>query len=137
MWADICTVQLYQQNETSHNSALVELATQAHKIREAAVEAGAFDKHHPNRANGFMNLGVVLGGKDPHEAIRLHEIALSIREGSTQYTQDQIHGLSLNYLNIGRCWWMTGELDKAAQSFERSLAILKEREQDLDVRFPL
>jgi hypothetical protein len=81
MWADICTIQLFQQNETSQIETLIELAKHALDIREAAVTAGALDKHHPNRANGFMNLGVVVGREDHRKAIRLHRIAIRIREG--------------------------------------------------------
>lgn len=137
MWADICTVQLFQQNETSQPATLIQLASQALEIREAAVRDGSLDEFHPNRANGFMNLGVMYGRSDPHEAIRLHRIALGIRKGSEKYQKDQIHGLSLNYLNIGRCFWMVGELSEASEAFENCLSILKEREEVLNIRFPV
>lgn len=137
MWADICTVQLFQQNETSQPETLVQLANQALKIREAAVEDGFLDKSHPNRANSFMNLGVMYGRSDPREAIRLHRIALAIRKGSTKYQEDQIHGLALNYLNIARCFWMGGELQEASDAFENVFSVLKEREEALNIRFPV
>lgn len=105
-----------------------EMAFTALKIREDAVLAGYLDEYHPNRANGFMNLGVVVANRDAKKAIELHKKALRIRCGSDKYTDIQIHGLSLNYLNIGRCYWMTGDLVKAEQSFENCLAIIERRE---------
>jgi len=137
MWADICTVQLFQQNEKSQIKTLTKLATCALNIRERAVAVGALDEYHPNRANGYMNLGVVVCREDPRKAILLHRKALRIRKGSTKYAKVQIHGLALNYLNLGRCLWMIGELEQAAACFERCLAILKDREDMLGVRFPL
>ncbi len=81
-----------------------------------------------------MNLGVSVANQDTWEAIRLHQKALEIRETSSKYTQDQIQSRSLNYLNIGRCWWMVKDLEKAAESFQMCLDIIKEKESALGGR---
>ncbi|TAQ89428.1 hypothetical protein B7494_g2246 [Chlorociboria aeruginascens] len=124
-------------NETAKVEILIDLATRALDIREAAVKTGLLDCHHPNRANSFMNLGVMVARNDPKKAIQPHQTALSIREEMKKYSQDQLHGLALNFLNIGRCWWMVRELELAAQSFEKCLEILKDREKVVGFRFPL
>ncbi|XP_044724019.1 tetratricopeptide repeat domain-containing protein [Hirsutella rhossiliensis] len=135
--ADIYTVQLYYHNETDHQVSLVELATRAMNIRENAVEQSLMDEHHPNRANGFMNMGVVLALEDPKAAIGMHSRALEIRRGSDKYKTEQIHGFALNYLNIGRCWWVVGELEKAASCFEQCLVLWKGREAQVGKKFSL
>lgn len=71
------------------------------------------DEYHPNRANGYMNVGVGMTQDDPKEAIRMLTAALDIRLGSDKFTAIQIHGLALNYLNIGRAWWMVKAVDEA------------------------
>jgi tetratricopeptide (TPR) repeat protein len=111
------------------------MASEALDIREKAVQSGFLDQYHPNRANGFMNLGVVVANRDAQHAIELHQKALDIRCGSSRYTNQQIHGLSLNYLNIGRCFWMVGNLAKAEQSFQNCLDIIKRREEICGYRF--
>jgi len=107
------------------------------RIREDAVVTGAMDEDHPNRANGFMNLGVVLAEREPWEAIKMHSIALDIRRRTTKYEADQLHGLALNLLNIGRCWWMVHRLEEAASCFQECLALMKSREALINKRFPL
>jgi tetratricopeptide (TPR) repeat protein len=135
--ADIYTVQLYYHNESDHGISLVDLATQAINIREDAVEKGLMKPSHPNRANGLMNLGVVLALEDPRAAIGFHSRALEIRHMSDEYRSVQIHGFALNYLNIGRCWWVLGDLENAALCFEQCLALWKEREIKLGKKFSL
>ncbi|KAJ2985968.1 hypothetical protein NUW58_g1594 [Xylaria curta] len=135
--ADILTVQLFYHNETEHEVSLVELATQAMEIREEAVKNGNMDDDHPNRANGPMNVGVVLALKSPERAIEMHTMALEIRLKSEKYKAEQIHGLALNYLNVGRCWWVVGELEKAALCFEESLHLWKKRESEIGTKFSL
>ncbi|EFX03053.1 hypothetical protein CMQ_2982 [Grosmannia clavigera kw1407] len=144
--ADLYTVQLYFHNETEAEEvgvartaglSLAGLAAQDLKIREDAVKAGLLDVNHPNLANGFMNLGVVLAGDNPWEAIKMHQIALEIRQGTDKYRADQHHGWALNYLNIGRCWWVVKELDRAAVCFQSCIALMLERETATQKRFPL
>ncbi|KAB8269436.1 hypothetical protein BDV30DRAFT_242362 [Aspergillus minisclerotigenes] len=135
LWADICTVQLFEHNEMSQMDDAERVASEALNIREKAVQSGLLDEYHPNRANGFMNLGVVIANRDAQYAIRLHQKALDIRCGSDKYTDHQIHGLSLNYLNIGRCFWMTGDLAQAEASFQNCLTMIKKREEMRGHRF--
>jgi tetratricopeptide (TPR) repeat protein len=135
--ADIYTVQLYYHNESDHGISLVELAKQAMNVREEAVKNGLMDENHPNRANGFMNVGVVLALDNPMAAIKMHSKALEIRLGSEKYRSEQIHGLALNYVNLGRCWWVVGELEKASSCFEQGLALWKERETTVGKRFSM
>ncbi|KAL6825598.1 hypothetical protein J3E69DRAFT_355584 [Trichoderma sp. SZMC 28015] len=135
--ADLYTVQLYYSNETDKGLNLVELATQAMNIRENAVEQGLMDQYHPNRANGPMNVGVVLALEDPEAAIHMHSRALEIRKGSNKYEAEQIYGFALNYLNIGRCWWVVGKLDMAASCFKQCLSLCKRREAEVGKRFSL
>lgn len=137
LWADICTVKLFYVNETHHQQTAIALAKEALDIREKAVRDGIFDEDHPNRANGFMNLGVMYAKIDPQEAIRHHIRAIGIRERSSRYKNDQVHGLALNYLNIGRSFWMVGQLDEAAESFEKCLTIIQPREEVCGFRFAL
>ncbi|KAH0558898.1 hypothetical protein GP486_004469 [Trichoglossum hirsutum] len=133
--ADIYTVQCAIHNETSKAVIATSYAKKAHEIRERAVIAKVLEEDHPNRANSFMNLGVCIANDDIQEALRLHNIAIKIREGSSRFTESQVQGLSLNYLNIGRCRWMVGELEKAAKSFEKSFSIIKVREAITGLRF--
>lgn len=95
------------------------------------------DEYHPNRANGPMNVGVVLAGTDPEGAIELHTQALKIRLGSEKYRAEQIHGLALNYLNLGRCQWMVEKFDEAAECFEHCLCLMREREAQVGKQFIL
>lgn len=136
-FADILTVQLFYRHESTHQRGLKELAEKACAIREAAVNRGILDEFHPNRANGYMNVGVVIAETDPYTAIEMHQKALHIRLGSTAYETEQLHGLALNYLNIGRCWWMVGNLSSAASCFENTLGITKAREAVVGKTFPL
>ncbi|KAL7928040.1 hypothetical protein V8C35DRAFT_319113 [Trichoderma chlorosporum] len=135
--ADLYTVQLYYSNETDKGLNLVELATEAMNIRENAVEQGLMDQYHPNRANGPMNVGVVLAIEDPEAAIHMHSRVLEIRKGSNKYEAEQIYGFALNYLNIGRCWWVVGKLDMAASYFKQCLSLCKRREAEVGKRFSL
>ena len=135
--ADIYTVQLFYRNETTHGESLVGLATEALQIRERAVESGLMDEFHPNRANGFMNVAVVLAHENPQKAIDLHKIALGIRLGSNAYSQEQVHGIALNYLNIGRCWLMVKNLEEAGICFQKCLLLMLSRESKVGKRFPL
>lgn len=135
--ADIYTVQLYYHNETTQGESLIDIARKAHRIREEAVEVGLLCSSHPNRANGFMNLGVVMAHTDPTRAIKLHSAALEIRLGSDKYSNQQIHGLALNYLNLGRCWWMVKNLSEAAVCFQRSMGLMQSREDATRKKFPL
>ena len=135
--ADIYTVQLYHYNESDHGVKLIDLANQALEIREDAVKKELMKPSHPNRANSFMNLGVVLALEDPRKAIKQHSKALKIRHMSDEYRDVQIHGFALNYLNIGRCWWVLGELETAALCFEQCLLLWKKREAKLGKKFSL
>jgi tetratricopeptide (TPR) repeat protein len=135
--ADLRTVKLFYANETDHHNSSIELATEALNIREDAVRCAVLDKDHPNRANGFMYLGVMYAKVDPEKAIQLHTTALGIRTMSTRYQSEQIHGLALNYLNLGRSYWCAGHLDEAAASFETCLATIKVREESCGYRFAM
>ena len=135
--ADIYTVQLYYHNEADHGVSLIELAKQAMDIREEAVKQGLMDEYHPNRANGLMNVGVVLALEDPKAAIEMHTKALNIRLGSDKYISQQTLGLALNYLNAGRCWWVTGNLEMSSQCLEMCIQLCKERESQIEKRFSL
>lgn len=135
--ADIYTVQLFYHTEATHGTSFVDLATKALKLREEAVAAGTLDKYHPNRANGFMNLGVALAQDNPHEAIKKHMVALDIRYGSEKYQSEQRHGLALNYLNLGRCWLLVQEFENAASCFRECLTVMKACEARFGKRFPL
>lgn len=135
--ADIYTVQLFYHNEADQGISLVELAMQAMNIREKAVQDGTMDQYHPNRANGPMNVGVVLALEDPKAAIEMHSRALKIRLGSDRYMAEQIHGLALNYLNVGRCWWVLDELENAASCFEQCRAYVRDREAQVNKKFSM
>jgi hypothetical protein len=133
--ADMKTSQLYYYNETTQVQKGIDSAVEARNIREAAVKAGKLDVYHPNRANGFMNLGVLIAGEDPHRAIVLHKKALRIRLGSKKYATEQRQCVSLNYLNLGRCQWMVGDLEGAKTSFHLSLSLIQDREREHGRRF--
>lgn len=135
--ADIYTVQLLYYTEATSDSSMIELAVKAKDIREEAVRQGHMDEDHPNRANGFMNVGVAMARGDPRGAIDMHLKALTIRTQSIKYKDDQLHGLALNYLNIGRCWLMVHELAKAASRFEDCLSLMEQREREVGKRFPM
>lgn len=128
--ADIYSVQGAMHIELTEMEMASSLFKSAMKIREDAVAAGALDVDHPNRANSYMNLGVSVGHHDTREAIKLHETALEIRLRSSKFEKIQIQILSLNYLNIGRCWWIVGELDKAAKAYDSCLEIIKIKEAE-------
>jgi len=135
--ADLYTVQLFYHNEVTSDISMVDLARRALDVREAAVGQGQMDEYDPNRANGFMNVGVVMTQDDPRGAIEMHTKALEIRLGSDKYRHQQLHGLALNYLNIGRCWFLVGDLDQAATCFEKCLTIMRAREKEVGKRFAL
>lgn len=135
--ADIYTVQLFYHSETTTGESLVTLARKALDIRERAFREGEIDEFHPNRANGYMNVGVFLLDQDPLEAIKFQSMALKIRLGSAKFAKDQIHGLALNYLNIGRCWSMVGDQQSAASSFNDCVSLMKQREVEVGKNFPL
>lgn len=116
---------------------MVEFARKAMDIREEAVAKGLMDPHHPNRANGFMNVGVAMAWDNPKGAIDMHTRALEIRSGSDKYKDCQIHGLALNYLNIGRCWYMVGDLETAASCFEKCLDLMQTRARVVGKSFTL
>ena len=116
--ADIYTVQgavLLEIKGADKASALFEKAME---IREAAVAAGVLDQDHPNRANSYMNHGVSNTNDNASKAIELHNKALSIRQRTPKYAQDQMQGLALNHLNLGRCLILTNRLDEAAEAFD-------------------
>ncbi|EER38585.1 pfs domain-containing protein [Histoplasma capsulatum H143] len=127
--ADLYSLQADMYNELSQAEKAVEFAKRSLKIKEQAVADKALDKHHPQLANSYMDIGVFIAGMNPRGAIRLHEKAIVIREGSPKYADDQMQLLSLNYMNIGRCWWMVKELDKATAAYEKSISIIKELEE--------
>lgn len=106
-------------------------------IREDAVLAGLLDPDHPNRTHSYMNLGVSLTNDDARKAIGFHSTALDIRQRSSKFTKKQMHGLALNYLNIGRCYILVQELDKASDAFTRCLAILDTKERQTGQKFAL
>ncbi|KAK3377123.1 P-loop containing nucleoside triphosphate hydrolase protein [Lasiosphaeria ovina] len=135
--SDIYTVQQFYHNEATSNISMVEFARKAMDIREAAVEQGLMDPYHPNRANGFMNVGVAMAWDDPRGAIKMHSKALEIRLGSDKYKDGQLHGLALNYLNIGRCWYMVHHLKMAASCFEKCLSLMQSRECEVGKKFVL
>ncbi|KAK0732132.1 hypothetical protein B0H67DRAFT_474708, partial [Lasiosphaeris hirsuta] len=135
--ADIYTVQLFYHNETTSEESLTNIALEAHRLREEAVRAGQMDPNHPNRANGFMNVGVALAHEDPLLALELHSKALEIRLGSDKYAAEQVHGVALNYLNMGRCCWILHDNAKAAECLGEALRLMKEREDETGKRFPL
>jgi tetratricopeptide (TPR) repeat protein len=135
--ADLRTVKLYYANETDHHNSSIDLATEALDIREEAVRTGLLEEDHPNRANGFMNLAVMYAKVDPEKAIELNLAALTIRTKTTRFKAQQIHGLALNHLNLGRSYWCAGRLDEAATSFETCLATIKAREESCGRRFAL
>ncbi|RVD81168.1 uncharacterized protein DFL_009043 [Arthrobotrys flagrans] len=127
--ADIYTVQGAMHTELSDNvDVATELFQKALEVREAAVTAGALEIDHPNRANSFMNLGVSVANSDPAKALELQKRAIDIRESTTRFQKEQESSLSLNYLNIGRCYWMVGDPDQAVISFQTCIAIVEELE---------
>lgn len=121
--------------ELTHGDEATVLFEKSRDLREGAVTAGMLDPAHPNRANSFMNLGVSVANNDPKKAIQFHQRAIDIREGSSKYTKEQVQTLSLNYLNIGRCWWMVGNLENATESFEKCIAIIEPKEKSSNVSF--
>jgi tetratricopeptide (TPR) repeat protein len=127
--ADLYSLQGDMYNELTQADKAVSFARAALKIKEDAVVAKALDKDHPQMANSYMDIGVFIAGQNVHEAIRLHKRAIKIREGSEKYADDQMQLLSLNYMNIGRCWWMVGELDKATNALQRGLEIIRRLEE--------
>lgn len=135
LYADMLTSSFFVAAETTQLEKGLKSAEQALDIRERAVTARKLDEYHPNRANSYMNLAVGIANSDPQRAISLHKKALRIREGSQKYKQDQVQGLSLNYLNIGRCQWLVGQLKEAVSSFELCLSIIEPKEQSLGRRF--
>ncbi|KAK4671657.1 hypothetical protein QC764_0097480 [Podospora pseudoanserina] len=136
--SDLYTVQQFYHTEATSDISMIDLARKALNIREDAVKEGLLDPHHPNRANGFMNVGVAMAWEDPKGAIEMHDRALEIRlHAHSDYKDDQIHGLALNYLNVGRCWLLVDDLKTAASCFEKSLDIIKAREQKLRKQFTL
>ncbi|KAK4201350.1 hypothetical protein QBC40DRAFT_324492 [Triangularia verruculosa] len=135
--ADLYTVQQFYHTEATSGISMTELARKALSIREDAVKQGLLDPYHPNRANGFMNVGVAMACEDPKGAIKMHNRALEIRLGSEKYKDQQVHGLALNYLNVGRCWLLVGDLMTAASCFEKSLEVIRAREQKLGRQFTL
>ncbi|KAK9857762.1 hypothetical protein MYU51_019987 [Penicillium brevicompactum] len=126
--ADLYSLQADMYNEMTQADKAVDLARQSLKIKKAAVKAKVLDKHHPQIANSYMDIGVFIGGTNPRGAIRLHEKAIGIRERSRKYAHQQMQLLSLNYMNIGRCWWMIKDLDKAIVAYQKSLEIIKRLE---------
>jgi tetratricopeptide (TPR) repeat protein len=130
-------VKLYYINETDHSETGIALALEAHEIREEAVRKGILEGDHPNRANGFMNLGVMYTKVNPEEAIRLHSEAIKIREGSTRFKNEQVQGLALNYLNIGRSYSLADKFDEAAQALRKCLEIIQIKEKACGYRFAL
>ncbi|KAL6699572.1 hypothetical protein J3F84DRAFT_361170 [Trichoderma pleuroticola] len=92
-------------------------------IREDAVKQGPVDQQPPNRANGPMNVGVAPALEDPEAAIHIHSKAVEKRRGSNKYEAEQIYGFALNYLDIGRCWWVVGKLEMAASCFKPHMII--------------
>lgn len=137
LWADICTVRQFYENEATQANTMVSLAQEALEIRQKAVESKALENDHPNLANGFMNLGVALVDSDPRRAIELNNQALAIRNMSSRYSEIQIHGRALNLLNIGRCWWILREYNAAEKSLEESLEVMRTRERAVKREFPL
>lgn len=58
-----------------------------------------------------------------------------IREQSPKYADQQMQLLSLNYMNLGRCWWMIKELDKATAAYQKSLHIIRRLEDLMGTPF--
>ena len=135
--ADIYSVQGAMRLELMEMDVASEFFKRAMRIREDAVDAGLLDPDHPNRANSYMNLGVSVGSGDPRRAIGLHQKALDIRERSSKYTNEQMQGLALNLLNLGRSLILVQELDTAAQAFARCLSILDVKERQTGQKFAL
>lgn len=139
--ADLYTVQLFYLVESGdplviNDTQLSCPARTALAIREAAVVAGTMDPFHPNRANGFMNVGVMMTQSNPCGAVEMHRKALEIRLGSTKYTEDQVHGLALNYLNIGRALWLAKRHDDAVEALKKCIVIMDDKERLTSKRFP-
>ncbi|UKZ66307.1 uncharacterized protein TrAtP1_007482 [Trichoderma atroviride] len=122
-------------NELTQANKAVELAKKSLEIKQAAVKAKVLDRNHPQIANSYMDIGVFIGGANPQAAIRLHEKAIRIREQSPKYADQQMQLLSLNYMNLGRCWWMIKELDKATAAYQKSLHIIKRLEDLMGTPF--
>ncbi|XXG95595.1 hypothetical protein Hte_001863 [Hypoxylon texense] len=137
LWADICTVQQFYENEVTQADSMASLAEEALAIRLKAVDSKALENDHPNLANGFMNLGVAFVDKDTWKAVELNMQALAIRNMSSRYSEDQIHGRALNLLNIGRCWWILRDYGAAQKSLEECLDVMGARERVVGRRFPL
>ncbi|KAM5354320.1 hypothetical protein ACJ41O_000969 [Fusarium nematophilum] len=135
--ADIYRCQMNYLNESNNGVDLVDLAKETMRIREDAVAKGQMDEFHPNRANGLMNYALFLAFTDPREAIRKHEEAIRVRTGSDRYKNDQLHGLALNYLNIGRCWWVVRDFPRAEGCFTKALELMRTRESERNRKFPL
>lgn len=97
-------------------------------IREAAVKEGYLEPDHPQVANSYMNLGVSLANETDKtkEVIQLHQKAIIIREESPKFKDSQAQMWSLNYLNIGRCYWMENDLEEASNALKKSLQIIEE-----------
>ncbi|KAK1241228.1 hypothetical protein MKX08_001202 [Trichoderma sp. CBMAI-0020] len=133
--ADLYSLQSDLYNELTQANKAVELAKKSLEIKKAAVKAKVLDRHHPQIANSYMDIGVFIGGANPQAAIRLHEKAIRIREQSPKYADQQMQLLSLNYMNLGRCWWMIKELDKATAAYQKSLHIIKRLEDLMGAPF--
>ncbi|PGH01896.1 hypothetical protein GX51_04949 [Blastomyces parvus] len=127
--ADMYSLQADMYNELTQADRAVEFAKKSLKIKKKAVDIKALDKHHPQLANSYMDIGVFIAEEKPHRAIRLHNKAIMIREGSPKYADEQMQLLSLNYMNIGHCWCMVKEFDKATTAYQKSLDIIKELEE--------
>ncbi|KLJ06111.1 hypothetical protein EMPG_10448 [Blastomyces silverae] len=127
--ADMCSLQAGLYNELNQAEKAGEFAIESLKIKEKAVAIKVLDKHHPQLANSYSDLAVFIAGNNQRDAIHLHERAIMIREGSPKYADEQMQPLSLNYMNIGRCWWMEKEFDKATAAYQKSLDIIKDLEE--------
>ncbi|KAK2592574.1 hypothetical protein QQS21_009719 [Conoideocrella luteorostrata] len=128
--ADLYSLQADLYNELTQAEKAEHLAKKSLKIKKAAVKANVLDEHHPQIANSYMDIGVFIAGTNPRKAIGLHQKAIKIREQSPKYADQQAQLLSLNYMNLGRCWWMVKELDKAMIAYEKSLEIIKKLENE-------
>lgn len=133
--ADLYSLQSNLCNELNQANKAVELAKKSLKIKTAAVKAKVLDRHHPTIANSYMDIGVFIRVHNPQAAILLHEKAIRIREQSPKYADQQMQLLSLNYMNLGRCWWMIKELDKATAAYQKSLHIIKKLENLMGTHF--
>ncbi|KKZ66864.1 hypothetical protein EMCG_07470 [[Emmonsia] crescens] len=127
--ADLYSLQADMYNKLTQADKAVKFAMRSLKIKEKAVPIKVLDKHHPQLANSYIDIGVFIAGTNPRGAIRLHEKAIMIREGSPKYVDDQMQLLSLNYMNIGQCWWMVKELDKATVVYQKILDIIRALEE--------